>query len=194
MPCNGIFVFLFVSIISHFELQALLRQCTTSGRGMTRLLQHLEQNLELKQYLEGNLPWKGTKDILGRKGQIPSSRYGALDVVKICLSALQINDDPQLDHGCCVVQAFQSPKGEIAQLEMDPAAFGRVLRRKCKNLVDHTTVELISGPEFPRSDGLKAEVRIKTKGCAPNEAAEDYTFSLSKWGDLWLVDSIEPAV
>lgn len=54
---------------------------------------------------------KGRKDILGRKKQLPKSNYTPQQVVQIILDALQINDDPQLDHGCCVLLAFTSPTG-----------------------------------------------------------------------------------
>jgi hypothetical protein len=47
-------------------------------------------------------PWKGVRDMLPRKGQIPLPSYGPKDVCKIILAALQNNDDPQLDHGACV--------------------------------------------------------------------------------------------
>jgi len=62
-----------------------------------------DPNLEL--YLTGKLvkPWSGSRSILVRKGQIPSSKYSPRDVVSICLAALQNNDDPQLDHGAAVV-------------------------------------------------------------------------------------------
>ena len=56
--------------------------------------------------VDDTLKWKGSKEIVIRKKQIPSLNFSPKEVVQICLDALQLNDDPQLDHGCCVLLAF----------------------------------------------------------------------------------------
>ena len=61
----------------------------------------LSADPNLKEYMAGNQgkKWKGTRDVLPRRKQIPSPDYSPQDVCRIVLSALQNNDDPQLDHG-----------------------------------------------------------------------------------------------
>ena len=55
-------------------------------------------NPDLEAFLkgEGTKSWRGTRDILKRRGQVPLPSYTPQDVCKICLKALQNNDDPQL--------------------------------------------------------------------------------------------------
>lgn len=67
------------------------------------------------------LPWGGDLAILRRKKQVPTEAYGPKDVIRICLLALQSNDDPQLDHGAAVVMQFKSPNGLLSQGGLDPA-------------------------------------------------------------------------
>lgn len=69
----------------------------------------------LRSFLKGNVdaPWKGTTDSLKRRKQIPLPEYDPRKVVQICLDALQVNDEPQLDHGCCVLLSFKSPNGPV---------------------------------------------------------------------------------
>ena len=63
---------------------------------------------DVKDYMAGpeGKKWKGTREVLPRRKQIPSPDYSPQDVCRILLSALQNNDDPQLDHG-----VYYSPVG-----------------------------------------------------------------------------------
>jgi len=64
------------------------------------------QNEDVDAFMKGlgnNKPWNGSKAILKRKGQYPQPNLEPKDIIRICLAALQHNDDPQLDHGASVV-------------------------------------------------------------------------------------------
>ena len=120
----------------------------------------LENDPNFQSFMSGpeGKKWKGTREILKRKNQIPDAKYSHVDVCKIVLSALQNNDEPQLDHGACValydhiflnekinikftfsfetfiiyiqniLREFKSPTGILASEGLDPAGYGRFLR------------------------------------------------------------------
>jgi len=78
-------------------------------------------------------PWRGTRDILRRRGQVPTNDYEPADVCRIVLRALQSNDDPQLDHGACVALEFKSPKGLLASAGIRatfPRSYNHVLHHE----------------------------------------------------------------
>ncbi len=82
--------------------QPLLRtpqQLSKAGLRMVELAPLDVNDPEYQQFLAGpqGKPWKGSRMSLARKGQVPLLEYSAQDVVRICLAALQNNDDPQLD-------------------------------------------------------------------------------------------------
>mmetsp|Transcript_5513 Transcript_5513/g.5693 ORF Transcript_5513/g.5693 Transcript_5513/m.5693 type:complete len:214 (-) Transcript_5513:34-675(-) len=150
---------------------------------------------DLESFLSGSLnkEWNGSTNMLERRGQIPKEEYGPKDVIRICLSALQHNDDPQLDHGACVVLAFKSPTGVLSQNNLDPAAYGRFLRStEYIRLTDFSSVDLIGDMEVNSedNDSVRQTVRVcgwKTNGVIP---CTDFDFYLSKAENLWLMDAI----
>jgi hypothetical protein len=87
-----------------------------------------EEDTSLKNFIQGTTPWKGNRGILKRKFQVPSQEYAPQQVVLKVLDALQVCDDPQLDHGSCVLLEFRSPQGPLSQGKLDPAEYGRFLR------------------------------------------------------------------
>ena len=89
--------------------------------------------------------WRGTRDILKRKGQVPRPEYSPQDVCRIVLDSLSTNDDPQLDHGACVTLEFKSPVGALADANLSPSTFGEFLRREYSNLVDFKEAKLLGG-------------------------------------------------
>jgi hypothetical protein len=90
-----------------------------------KMQEAVEADPELKQFLSGSVAkWKGTTDTLKRRKQVPDAGYTPQQVVEKCLAALEINDEPQLDHGCCVLLSFKSPTGPLAEGGLDPAEYG----------------------------------------------------------------------
>eukprot|EP01038_Epipyxis_sp_PR26KG_P008598 gene8598-11618_t len=155
-----------------------------------------EDKLDLENFLKGNVdvPWKGTRSILGRKKQIPSQDYDAQQVIRICLDALVINDDPQLDHGCCVLLSFMSPIGPLAESGLDPAGYGRFLRSTDYGvLLDHKKAEFVGPPEWltPDQTKMKQKIRIESFNITNGKASQTiFSFYLSKIDFFWLVDVI----
>eukprot|EP01041_Mallomonas_annulata_P002696 gene2696-5308_t len=148
---------------------------------------------DLKNFLSGSKrgPWNGTKDILVRRGQVPSADYGPKDVIRVCLAALQNNDEPQLDHGACVVLAFKSPNGILAQDSLDPAEYGRFLRStEYSALVDFASAELIEDLQMT-NDNQSARQAVKINGWKNVQGISSesmFDFFLSRTGDNWLID------
>ena len=148
----------------------------------------------LEQYLKGsiNSPWKGTRESLSRRKQAPRTDYSPNDVVKICLSALQTNDDPQLDHGCCVLLEFKSPNGPLSKSGLDPAGYGRFLRSsEYSLLVEHDSVEFLPSVPTELNDLYIQKVQLTGYSMADLQPrSKIFQFYLSKVDDLWLVDVV----
>jgi len=172
---------------------------------------------DMEEFLNGSTekPWRGSTISLGRRGQIPNARYSPADVVRICLKALQSNDDPQLDHGCCVVLQFRSPKGELfmfniinvtlskfhkgilAETNLDPAIYGRFIRsnNQYDSLIDFKSAEL-RGEPIPvpsrSNNAVKQRVQIEnwTIDTQSKPKFKNYEFYLSNESDVWLIDAI----
>ena len=150
---------------------------------------------ELKEYLNGSSGkvWKGSREMLGRRKQIPASEYTIQDVVKKCLAALQNNDEPQLDHGACVTLEFKNPSGPLAEGDLDPAAYGRFLRSTEYNvLLDFKKAEIIGEPE-QLNDSLSYKQRVKVTGWQNDITKKSdslFDFYLTKVSDKWLLDVI----
>jgi hypothetical protein len=153
----------------------------------------------MEAFLEGKAPlrWRGTKVILKRRGQVPDPRYTARDVVKVILSAMESNDDPQIDHGCCVALEFKSPNGLLSEGGLDPAQYGHFLRTtEYSSLLDFKSVEFIGEPiELTDSLSVKQDVRIVPWGGSTGKGSdvhktELFSFFLSRVGDVWLLDMI----
>lgn len=148
---------------------------------------------KLAAFLQGSTPWSGRTDILVRRKQVPDSSYGPQEVVRKCLDAFQVNDDPQLDHGCCVLLGFKSPLGPLAESGLDPAAYGRFLRASpdYSLLVDHSNSDLIGEPE-PIKDSLSVRQSVKVQGWRLGSGSEvkNFDFYLTKIDDKWLIDVV----
>lgn len=145
--------------------------------------------------LEGDKPWGGNTNILARKKQIPSKDYGPKDVIRICLQALQSNDDPQLDHGACVVMSFKSPSGMLSEGRLDPAQYGRFLRstEPYNLLVDFKQAETIGPLESMSEDETRVRqgVLLKSFENFSGEAEQAaFDFYLTKTNEMWLLDVI----
>jgi hypothetical protein len=141
--------------------------------------------------------WQGTRTILPRKKQVPLPTYSPRDVVTKCLDALQVNDDPQLDHGCCVLLEFRSPAGALATAGSDPIAFRQILSQTNRGcLIDHSYSTYIGSMEGEDSAGMTAQQRVEVRHegelSAEGPTTQQFEFQLSKWGDLWLIDDILP--
>lgn len=151
-----------------------------------------ENDPDLQNFLsgQGSKTWRGTRDILKRRGQVPLPDYNPTEVVKILIKALQSNDDPQLDHGACVVLEFKSPSGPIAESGYNPAEFGNFLRsnQKFSGLVDFKDAKLVGSYQVLRDDrSVKQSVEIRQW---EENNPIIYDFYLSKVVDVWLVDAI----
>ena len=150
---------------------------------------------EYQEFLKGpeGKPWKGTRIALPRKGQVPLPEYSAQDVVRICLSALQNNDDPQLDHGACVSLEFKSPMGPLSDGGLDPAAYGRFIRgTEYSSLIDFKSYELVGEVEqLSDSLSVRQKVRITDWQSSINcKGITYYDFYLTQVGGCWLLDII----
>lgn len=148
----------------------------------------------MQNFLKGELnePWRGSRDVLKRKKQWPLSEYSPQQVVRKVLDALQINDDPQLDHGCCVLLEFKAPGGVLAQSGLDPAGYGRFLRStEYGLLLDYNDAELIGEPTQGK-DSLSLIQRVLVKGWTLEGKREERTFDffLCFANDMWLIDVI----
>lgn len=155
-----------------------------------RLEDLIEKDPKLKEFLAGpeGKPWKGSKDILERRNQIPLAEYLPNDVIRICLEALKSNDDPQLDHGACVTLAFQSPSGVLANGGLDPAAYGRFLRSTdYEALLDFYKYEFIDGNIVIGDNSIIQKVNILKWD---NQGSQNFDFYLSKVNEKWLIDII----
>ena len=147
---------------------------------------------DFQNYIKGTTPWKGRRDILKRRRQVPDPSYSPQQVVSKCLEALQVNDDPQLDHGCCVLLEFKSPEGPLAEGKLDPAEYARFLRTtKYAPLLDHSQSELLGDPQ-QLQDSLSVKQRVKVKAWAAENALETayFDFYLSRLDETWLIDVV----
>jgi len=147
----------------------------------------------LKEFLKGpeNKKWNGIRDMLPRKGQIPLEKYTPRDVVTICLTALQNNDDPQLDHGACVVLEFKSSNGPLNDPNLDPAKYGQFLRStEYAALLDFKSVEFIGDP-IETVDSLSVKQSVNIIGWNSKlEKNKIFDFYLSRIDNKWLIDVI----
>lgn len=150
---------------------------------------------EYQKFLSGpeGKPWGGTRIALSRKGQVPLPEYSAQDVVRICLAALQNNDDPQLDHGACVSLEFKSPTGPLAEGGLDPAAYGRFIRGSdYSSLIDFKTYEL-AGELEQLSDSLSVRQGVRIidwQSSINSKGTTNYDFYLTQVRGCWLLDII----
>ena len=147
----------------------------------------------LKEFLKGpeNKKWNGVRDMMPRKGQVPDERYTPRDVVTICLSALQNNDDPQLDHGACVVLEFKSLNGPLNDPSLDPAKYGAFLRStEYASLLDFKTAEFLGEPT-ETVDSLSVKQSVNIVGWnSKSEKNKIFDFYLSRVDNKWLIDVI----
>ena len=155
-----------------------------------------EVNLDdegLKEFLKGpdKKKWKGVKDMLVRKGQIPDDKYTPKDVVKIVLTALQDNDSPQLDHGACVVLEFRSVNGPLNDPNLDPAAYGQFLRStEYSSLIDFKSVKFLGEP-VELADSLSVKQSVEVVGWQSKQQQNQiFDFYLSRSDNKWLIDVI----
>jgi hypothetical protein len=151
-------------------------------------------NFSLRHYLsaqEKNV-WKGSKTSLARKGQVPNPNYTPKDVIQVCLEALKSNDDPQLDHGACVVLEFRSPSGPLSILK-DPKEYGDFLRNQkdYEILVDFKQGRLVgTAVEMGQPNSIRQTVQLIGWGDQINSSRHFFDFYLSKIDGNWLLDGI----
>jgi len=183
-------VLLLYMLVQFKSYSWLIMSGTLSRKGTFALREGMNSDPELEAYMARKVirPWAGTRDMLPRRGQVPSNSQTPRDVVKICCAALQNNDDPQLDHGACVVLEFRSPNGFLSENSLDPAQYGAFLRSEFPELVDFKTAEFVGEPmELTDSLSVKQVVRIVPWGSSPPAT---FNFFLSKVRELWLLDVI----
>ena len=174
-------------------------------------------NDDLQKYLNGTAQkeWKGTKSMLQRRGELPDPKYKPIDVIRVCLKALESNDYPQLDHGACVVLEFRAPDSPL-QVFTNPAEFGTYLRgNDYKCILDFKvarpigeavilkqeageTVSIKQKVEitnFPDYNTVKAVFPDSTDGSSAPQRVQDvkvnFNFFLSLHGDVWLIDALQ---
>ncbi len=150
--------------------------------------------------------WRGKRHLLPFLGQLPDPAYTPQRVVQICLGALQRNDDPQLDHGCCVLLEFMSPDGAIAACGLDPRGYGAYVRNSedFSVLLDNrqtalceTPTSLVAGA-ICSVESLGREVHQQRVRVLPWESPADsppadwahFVFGMSRHNGTWLVDDI----
>lgn len=154
-----------------------------------------QQDPELNKYLQGqvNLEWRGTRTILKRKKQIPDATYSPQKVVRICMDALGVNDDPQLDHGCCVLLEFKTPDGPLAKNNFDPASYARFIRSsEYSILIDYGSYELLGDPK-PIRNGKSMMQKVSVVGFRDGSnpvARRNFDFYLTQIDDKWLIDVV----
>ena len=172
----------------------------------------IRNDKELQDYLSGKgaKEWKGSKSMLKRRGELPDPNYKPLDVLRVCLKALESNDYPQLDHGACVVLEFRAPNSPLAVFS-NPAHFGSYLRNsEYKSILDFKDAKPIGTPiilkeELSQPTSIKQYVEITTfpdynsiknvfpadsNGRIPDNKV-NFTFFMSFHEDLWLIDAIQ---
>jgi len=137
-----------------------------------------------------NRKWSGRTDILERRKQLPSVDQSPTDVVRIVLAALKINDDPQMDHGACVLLEFSNPKGILREGKLDPGELGSFLREKYSVLIDFKRAELVGDPSETEPFSVTQRVKILDWD-TNNTAGTNFDFFLSRVpGKSWLIDVI----
>lgn len=170
------------------------RSCEASASEASKT-EAVENDPELKQFLEGtmNLKWKGDRMSLRRRKQVPLPEYSPQKVIEIVLRALQVNDDPQLDHGACVLLEFKSPTGPLADGGLDPAEYGRFLRdTEYSLLIDHSIAECLGSP-VTLQDGFSVKQPVKIKGFSLEDFSsitKTFDFYLSQFDECWLIDVV----
>lgn len=154
-------------------------------------------NDDLSAFLsQQSRPWSGRWDILKRRSQIPSPEFGPREVVAKCLKALKTNDDPQLDHGSCVVLSFASPQGALKSSGLDPAQHGKFLRDTQPSLIDFSRAELVGDVVEEVQNGQhtgQVRQRVAVFGWGEQGGKSGGTifdFYLSNVGGCWLLDHV----
>lgn len=172
-----------------FELHSSARALRIAR--FSNVLNSTPSDPRLDEFLSGSgrTEWKGTTTILKRKGQVPLETHTPADIIRICLDALKLNDEPQLDHGCCVVMEFRSPTGPLSQLK-NPAEFGNFLRsdESYSSLVDFHVSNMVGALDVVNTNSAKQTVEIIGWGQQPKKTKFD--FYLSKHASNWLLDVI----
>ena len=174
-----------VGLQRNFRWNNLLHSTTNDG----------EMSADVKDYMAGpeGKKWKGTREVLPRRKQIPSPDYTPQDVCRIVLSALQNNDDPQLDHGACVVLEFKSPTGPLAEGGLDPAGYGRFIRDSDYNaLIDFKSADMIGEP-VSLGDSLSVRQSVKITDWQSSDTSRGdkvFDFYLTNCSGQWLIDVI----
>jgi hypothetical protein len=179
-----------------YNINLLQKQQINRPRSIVVFNSVNEVNLEdegLKEFLLGpeKKKWKGVKDMLVRKGQIPDEKYTPKDVVKIILTALQDNDSPQLDHGACVALEFRSATGPLNDPNLDPAGYGQFLRStEYSSLIDFKSVKFIGEP-IELADSLSVKQSVEVVGWqSKGQQDKIFDFYLSRSDNKWLIDVI----
>ena len=131
--------------------------------------------------------WRGSTETLKRRGQIPDKKYTPSDVCRIILSALQSNDDPQLDHGACVVLEFATPNGPLSNSGLDPGEYGHFLREEYSEIIDFKEAVFLGEPE-EMGDSLQVKQNVKVVQFGDSFAI--YGIYLSLYNNKWHVDVI----
>lgn len=200
MISNVIILLILLFISSHsvysYNINLLQKHQINRPRSIVVFNSVNEVNLEdegLKEFLLGpeKKKWKGVKDMLVRKGQIPDEKYTPKDVVKIILTALQDNDSPQLDHGACVALEFRSATGPLNDPNLDPAGYGQFLRStEYNSLIDFKSVKFIGEP-IELADSLSVKQSVEVVGWqSKGQQSQIFDFYLSRSDNKWLIDVI----
>jgi len=184
---------------AYTNMASAWRRRTTSSRLHSGSSSPLPESPELREFLAGpnNKRWKGTRDIMPRRNQVPKPEYSVHDVVRTCMAALQNNDDPQLDHGAAVVLEFKSPTGPLADGDLDAAAYGRFLRSdEYASLIDFKTCSIMGDPVpvgATNNSGVSVRQTVKVvdwQSSSTNKGERFFDFYLTQHQGCWLVDVV----
>ena len=215
-------LFIIPSVISYFTSRIhVCKQNYVKLYSGTNINSNIDESLEnkiqndkeLQEYLSGKgaKEWKGSKSMLKRRGEMPDPTYKPIDVLRVCLKALESNDYPQLDHGACVVLEFKAPNSPLAVF-LNPAHFGSYLRNsEYKSILDFKNAKpsgnlIILKEEQGQPISIKQDVEITTfpdynsiKSVFPADSNAAripdhkviFSFFMSLHDDLWLIDAIQ---
>lgn len=145
---------------------------------------------ELQSFLEGRvLRWAGNENIIKRRGQVPSPSFSPRKVVFTVLSALKVNDEPQINHGALVLLTFSSPTGDIGKSKLDPGELASFIRKTFPELLDFRSAELVG--DEPRTI-VPGQRLVQSVVVSTYDSEQKATFDiyLGKHGELWLIDVI----
>lgn len=196
-PFLNVRILSFAQTVSRQYLVSDSGLLSTNGDDGKEEVELLESDPSYRNFKDNTTPWRGTRTILTRRKQVPDPSYSPRKVVQTVVDALQVNDDPQLDHGCCVLLEFTNPDGPIAEGQLDPAQYGRFLRSTDYSiLLDHSAAEFIGEPVDLQSTGTQCKIKVKMRGWYGEEEFVGemqeafFDFYLSKKGDYWLLDVV----